>query len=118
MSDLIGRLRQQAKNAVQGDRSRRLLLEAADALEWKLIESAPKQPYQRILGWRQGWENAHIVMWKENSRIPEEGWYYGDPNESDDYDMVMGGPDAPTHWAPIPPTPQSLPQPSAPKENP
>ena len=33
MKTLVERLRQQAKNKVQGDRSRRLLLEAATALE-------------------------------------------------------------------------------------
>lgn len=68
-------------------------------MNWRPIESAPKDG-SRVLCWAEGWEPTFLV-WKENTRFKPSRWYFGDPNEMDDYDLseVGGGP---TLWLEIP----------------
>lgn len=62
-------------------------------MTWELIETAPHDEGVPIVGWREGWDYPWILIWKWNTRIDK--WYFGDPHESDDYDLVEEGP---THW--------------------
>lgn len=46
---------------------------------WRLIgENTPKD--RLILCWREGWDLPAFLMWKADA-------YYGDPCESDDYEL-------------------------------
>jgi hypothetical protein len=95
---------------------------------WQPIETAPKDGRLVLCYWsdRDGVEPC-FLRWKTNQRFvrdrervrdnperfPEEDrkWlaerldsYFGDPEESDDYDLAMPQ-NAPTHWLPLPKLP-------------
>ena len=87
--------------------------------EWLDIESAPRNG-SLVLCCRAGDEEVGLLCWKTNRRITEAKesthpesvayWadysdtYFGDPVESDDYDLAKHGA-GPTHWMPYPPIP-------------
>lgn len=83
--------------------------------EWQSIESAPKDG-TRICCWAAHFDGPCFLRWKTNPRIVHahtqgqsmdlSASYFGDPDESDDYDLALrldGG--APTHWLPLPDLP-------------
>ena len=80
---------------------------------WQPIETAPKDG-RRVLCWAVGWRPC-FLEWKTNRRIADyrAEWpsdvassYFGDPNEDDDYHLARAE-NAPTHWLPIPVTPDN-----------
>lgn len=82
-------------------------------MQWQPIEMAPKDGSQ-VLVWREGWDIC-LLIWKTNHRIVEarkvgedvfgmSDSYFGDPIESDDYELAKPG-QGPTHWLPLPPVP-------------
>lgn len=77
---------------------------------WQLIETAPKV-WRVIPCWREGWERWIPLTWKTNPRIVAAHAagqfsecaesYFGDPDESYDYDLAILG-NGPTHWFDLP----------------
>lgn len=66
---------------------------------WQPIETALKEWRIIPCSWRgrEGWQP---LTWKTNRRTSRS--YFGDPNESDDYDLAD---DQPTHWFNLPDIP-------------
>lgn len=76
--------------------------------EWKLLTNEKPELWTKALCWRSDWSEPEWRMWKENGRIVEgiargldsQGMvpiYFGDPDESDDYDYAVPE-NFPTHW--------------------
>lgn len=77
-----------------------LIHEAAKAMNWQPIETAPKDGTS-ILAWRRDWkEGPRFVQWRLNRRTCTTFW--NDPVENDDYENEEN---PPTHWFELPETP-------------
>lgn len=80
---------------------------------WQPIRTAPKTG-ALIICWAPGWDEICLLRWKTNSRIiyahsqnamqDLQESYFGDPNESDDYDFATKD-GAPSLWYPVLPPP-------------
>lgn len=85
--------------------------------DWHPIQTAPRTGSRVLVCWEgrgPPWL-PEIMIWKTNSRIvdarergydvgPQVDSYFGDPDESDDYELADPK-NFPTHWLPIPPVP-------------
>ena len=82
---------------------------------WQPIETAPKDG-SLIVGFAPSWGRPSFLVWKTNPRIvsahksnesPEMAEsYFGNPDESDDYELAQPG-GGPTHWHPLAALPKS-----------
>jgi hypothetical protein len=85
--------------------------------KWRLVADKKPALWQNVICWREGWPEPQALMWKTNDRITRavaEGHadgmvdtYFGDPNESDDYELARPE-NWPTHWMPLPKHPNPL----------
>ena len=78
----------------------RVVRSAVKSLEWQDMATAPKDG-SRVLAWRSSWEDRPtFVRWIMNSRTKTEFW-----NDAEEFDAYENEAEPPTHWLPMPKTP-------------